>query len=66
MHHVLTVAITVGGHTWIMVRSDEPPVVRKSGVRGLVLPVGSHSVRNANGWRFLTVIKCILCFYLKE
>lgn len=49
-----------------MVRSDEPLVVRKCGVRGLILPVGSRSVRNANGRGFLAVIKCILCFYLKE
>lgn len=39
---------------------------RRLWVRGLILPIGSCSVRNANGRRFLTVIKCILCFYLKE
>lgn len=55
-----------GGHRWINVRSDEMPVVGKCGVRGLILPVWSRSVRNANGRRSLTVIKCILYFYLKE
>lgn len=49
-----------------MVRSEEPPVVRQYGVRGLILPVRSRSVRIANGRRFLTVLKCILGFYLKE
>lgn len=49
-----------------MVRSGELLVVWKCGVRGLILPAGSRSVRNANGHRLLTVIKCILCFYLKD